>query len=711
MTTSVIPHAPSQCSPAERWRHIPAELRERPQWVLAAPGDDKSPRKPDGGFASSTAPGTWSDFDTASVAAAKRGWGIGYVLSAEDPYTCIDLDVKNEFTHPNQPDKWTTPDQLERHDSIVRTMASYTERSRSGLGRHVWVRAQLGKGCKRESVELYSQERYIICTGDVVEALPVADRQDLIANMASRMRPIVLPDAELRADEPGDDMGCCIAAIAIEDDGEMGRLMRGDWEVLTDEGAPKYASQSEADMALLLMLGRLTVSNGACREAFRLSMLGRREKAQNDDRYLNLTLRKVRAGLADEAFQVAEGSRLAGDLFWPERNPLDELRVDWTNGDDAEVPDVVIGLVADEDVTLLGGHGGVGKSLLALQMACAVATGGSILHRPTDRMRVLYYSAEDGRKRLTRRVRSLVEHNDLDGDLLRENLLLLDASEVEPLYGETVDQGDGRRPTFVRLLGPRADFRNLQDAVMAFDPQLVIIDGASDTFDGNEIARREVRAFIKMLRRVHPLRPIAVLLCVHIDRSSARGHSSNDDGYAGSAQWHNSCRRRLFLQHVVKKERDEDGNETIVSEEYVLRVMKNQDGPPKPDTLLQRGPDGVWQAGAAEISGIVEGSDQGDREAALLGLIADYYARGIFMSTSLAAQATSGVFSTLRDDPKFPRRLNRKQTSKLIRKLHREGCLIEEPYKRANRSTGVRWAVARSAPIPDEDPSAHSAQG
>jgi hypothetical protein len=282
-------------------------MRDRPQWVLAEPGD-KRPRTINGGSASSTAPGTWADFNAACEAAAARGWDISYVLSEADPFTCIDLDVKDD----------TPAEELERHESIVATMASYTERSRSGRGQHVWVRAAVGTGCKRNSVELYSQERHIICTGDVVCDLPVEERQEIVSNMASRMQPQVLPDADLRPDEAGDDMGCCIAALAVEDLGEMGRLMRGEWHGQDDTGGRKYPSQSEADFALLLMLGRLTESNGACREAFRLSVLGARDKAQQDDRYLNLTLRKVRAILADEAFHVAQGGRIMGELFWPE---------------------------------------------------------------------------------------------------------------------------------------------------------------------------------------------------------------------------------------------------------------------------------------------------------------------------------------------------------------------------------------------------------
>lgn len=101
---------------------------------------------------------------------------------------------------------------------------------------------------------------------------------------------------------------------------------------------------------------------------------------------------------------------------------LSRLSVDWNAGDNAEVPDIVEGLVADEDVTLLGGHGGIGKSFLALQVACAVATGERVLNRETRQCRVLYYSAEDGRKQLTRRLQRLIEHAGYDEEVLRQNL-------------------------------------------------------------------------------------------------------------------------------------------------------------------------------------------------------------------------------------------------------------------------------------------------
>ena len=273
----------------------------------------------------------------------------------------------------------TPAEQLERHDSIVATLESYTERSRSGLGRHIWVRGEIGKGCRRDGVELYSQERLIICTGDVTHDLPIAERQQLISNMASRMRPPALPDADLRPDTDDDDMGCCVAAAAIEDAGEMGRLMRGDWQ------GRQYPSQSEADFALMLMLARCTESNNACREAFRLSTLSRRLDKPNNytDARLNVILSKVRSIVADEASHITEGARIAGDLFWPEPTwplpgvPPRRLRL-LLDGDLDALPPLdwlVKGIMPNAGIGAFFGPSGSYKSFLTLDALAHISNG------------------------------------------------------------------------------------------------------------------------------------------------------------------------------------------------------------------------------------------------------------------------------------------------------------------------------------------------
>lgn len=673
-------------SMCNRWQRIPAELRQRPQWCITPGSDgDKAPRTITGGHASSTDSNTWTDFDTACREASMRGWHIGYMLHESDPFACIDLDVKVE----------TTEADVQRLHSIIENLDSYTERSRSGRGWHVLVEANIGKGRRREGVEVYSQERFIICTGEVFRHRPIEQRQDILNNMVSQMVSDQPHSFELWGE---DQVDWSAAARAAEDQGELGRLFCGDW-------VGRYQSQSEADLALVRLLVPLTDSPLECWRTFRLSKLGAREKARRPD-YAKSTIAHAVAQFERDAASTAHGKSMADNLFgdapshWSSTgtNTLDLHVIDWTNADDVEVPDIVDGLVADEEVTLLGGHGGVGKGFLALQIACAVALGESVLGRSTRPSRVLYYSAEDGRKRITRRIRRMAEAFDYGIDQLQLNLRLIDASELEPLYGMK-QSNSGSSKGSSQSLGSTVHFENLRQMVATFDPQLVIIDGASDTFDGNEIARRDVRAFIKMLRQIHPLRPIGVLLIVHIDRSSARGYTTNDDGYAGSAQWHNSSRRRMFLQHQIK--RDDDDRDAILSETYMLRVMKNQDGPPAPDMELQRGGGGLWQL-AVEIAGELAARSQLDHGPTIARLIAKYYERGEFMSTSLAAQATTGVYSTLKGDPDFPKGLTRKRTADFVRDLKRSGILVEEPYQRPNRSHAERWAVMRDPDDPFE---------
>ncbi|MDE2317292.1 MAG: hypothetical protein KGK06_12870, partial [Xanthomonadaceae bacterium] len=69
----------------------------------------------------------------------------------------MDLDVKDE----------TPPEVLARFQKIIETFDSYTERSTSGRGYHIWLKGDIGAGRRRDGVEVYSQERFIVCTGNV----------------------------------------------------------------------------------------------------------------------------------------------------------------------------------------------------------------------------------------------------------------------------------------------------------------------------------------------------------------------------------------------------------------------------------------------------------------------------------------------------------------------------------------------------------------
>ena len=65
---------------------------------------------------------------------------------------------------------------------------------------------------------------------------------------------------------------------------------------------------------------------------------------------------------------------------------------------------LVDGLVPSGTVTLLGGDGGTGKSLVALQLATCTALGRSWLGLSVSSGKALFISAEDDEKELHRRI-------------------------------------------------------------------------------------------------------------------------------------------------------------------------------------------------------------------------------------------------------------------------------------------------------------------
>lgn len=147
---------------SEQVARIPSELMERPRWVRHS--SRKVPLRVDGRFASVTDPSSWSDF--ASARAATCGEGVGFVLTAGDTITVVDLDhaVEDGRVLP-----WA--------QAIVDALpATYMERGRSGSGLHLWFRGSVPAGRRvrrgEVQVEVYSDRRYII-VGDRVPGTPL----------------------------------------------------------------------------------------------------------------------------------------------------------------------------------------------------------------------------------------------------------------------------------------------------------------------------------------------------------------------------------------------------------------------------------------------------------------------------------------------------------------------------------------------------------
>lgn len=358
----------------EQWASIPQGLRERPQWCLAAP--DKTPRKADGSYASSTNPATWTDFDTACAAARQRGWHVGYVLHEADPFTCIDLDIK-----PDSP-----PDFIQHCTDMIDAFDSYTEHSRSGVGYHIWVEGDVGAGRKGVG-EVYSKERFMICTGNVVNPKPIKNRDHLVKQYADMIGGKetefeALPDAPaVESDE-----SILQRAFRAENGGKISAHYNGDWAGIG------HNDHSKADESLLQMLAHYTPNNEQLTRLFLASALGQRDKAKRKD-YLPRTIAYVRTMQASDssrnAQRVEHGQLMAAALLENFERQQEEQRA--RNKARAEsrikvfsasevvrrppVPYRVQNILPALGVSALFGPPGSAKSFIALDMLGHIATG------------------------------------------------------------------------------------------------------------------------------------------------------------------------------------------------------------------------------------------------------------------------------------------------------------------------------------------------
>jgi hypothetical protein len=272
---------------------IPKEMQALRQWALS--GIEKAPLSTDGYkiFNIGVNDNTYLlTFGEALFYANYFNLDYGFVINSNDPYTCIDLDVTDEESQKRKnqlvnPEKWTTKEDFDRYWTIIQTLNSYTEISKYGKGIHIWIKGFIGTGLRRDGVEIYSQGRYMICTGNILNNQPIKESQMFLDNMRLQMEPIIKNLDLEEISETKTDKEIIDMALSAENSDKFIKLSNGDWS--------GYPSQSEADMALMSMFTFYSQSNEQCRRLFRYTVLGQRDKATKDNRYLNNTLLSIRS--------------------------------------------------------------------------------------------------------------------------------------------------------------------------------------------------------------------------------------------------------------------------------------------------------------------------------------------------------------------------------------------------------------------------------
>lgn len=487
------------------------ELADRPQWVnwkeipREGPRPGKMPVRPNGSPASSTDAASWSSYDQVAAGAAHER--VGFVLTRDDPYLCIDWD------------NCVSPDG--EIDAAVRAelteLDTYAEYSPYG-GIHAWVKGHLPtSGRPLHGVEMYDDAHFMTVTGRQVPGTPstINSRQAQIDAVHARhvARPVSIAHAVDRPATGDQSAG----------DTALNRLLGGDWEA-------EYRSRSEADLAAVRMLAqRLGPDPALIRRVLYASAL-RRDKwdePRGDSTWFEREA--LEPGLAPARMEDVGADRPRQFQFLTPSQVMARSRPRW----------LVAGLVPSNSLVLLSAPPASFKTFLALHLAMCVGTGTPFLGRECVQGAVAYVLAEGG-DGLPERLAAWASHYgcslpDRPSFLMKAPALL-----------------DGALPAF------RAALSQLEPK-----PALVVIDTLARVMAGaDENAAKDMGRFVQAIDALRADTGASVVV-VHHSGKDGRGPRGSS-ALVGAVDTVLTIKReghsRAFTVKVEKQKDGDDGN-------------------------------------------------------------------------------------------------------------------------------------------------------
>lgn len=602
--------------------------------------------------------------------------GLGFALGPDGTSSVWQgVDLDDISTHPGL-------------EFLADDLPGYTEDSPSGSGKHAigYGRPFASLGNNGTGIEAYARGRFFTvtasgagihpleCLADFVEQrlkpvhdrkpqtvaleFPVAAEQSLSPQTIKDLRSALL---YLRADDRKlwVDMG-----MSLKRHGEQGRGLWMEWSATSASFRPLEDAETwdsfkptKLDYRHVFSTAqRVGWTNPAARD---LSSF--RETAEGWARDVKIGATEI---AADPVASLAENI----------------VSLDSVSGQvNCFLPHYVDMWIPQDEVTLLAGHGGGGKSYIALSVAVHVALGRPFGTLETRQANVLFFSGEDGAAVLRQRLGRICRAMSIDPLGLDGRLHLLDASDIDPALHREQKVTVGARQKIVTETP-------LLDALAALADKLqvglVVVDNASDAYDDDEIKRARVRSFIRSLRSRIARPGRAVLLLAHINKASANGgRAAGSEDYSGSTAWHNSVRSRLSLIP--------DGDNALRIEHLKANLgakaapvrLEWHDGAP----LVAGSYSDAAAKSAADISKAAERErDSGDKTT-LISVVQDFDMRGELITTSVHGAFT--VFKLLKPHPMFPKGMSSDRLTRLLRELEVEKRL----FRRTVRTPSRKW--------------------
>lgn len=280
--------------------------------------------------------------------------------------------------------------------------------------------------------------------------------------------------------------------------------------------------------------------------------------------------------------------------------------------------------------TLMAGHGGVGKSGIALHLAVCMCLGRPFFGIPVVKRRIMYLSCEDRQSVLHWRLSRICAYEQIKITDLIGHMELLDLVGQDTVLWRP-PMRDGK--LFTDAYGSLA-YRFAQGQC-----EVLFVDGISDTFGGNENDKIDVKQYVNALIRLIDPDKGAVTLIGHVNKMTASSDGGASEGYSGTAGWHNSVRARWYLYPETAK----DDGKTVKTGTLSLDLQKSNLG------LSEHALKFSWDEQAhmflGEIippeSNMEKAMRERDERAAILACIAAIVATGNRVPTAATGQRTT----------------------------------------------------------------------
>jgi hypothetical protein len=635
----------------------------------------------------------WTDAETAySVATSNPAYGVGFVLTDNDPFFVVDMDkcLQSDST---------------RSETALALIAALpgaaVEVSLSGKGLHCWgtYHEIPPHSCRNIAlgIEIYHTQRYIAIGGhpgttgnaatDCTTYLPSMIGRWFPPAATARDVPLDWIDAPTHPEWKGpvDDADALLiltsrklSLAAVFGNGAMpADLLSRNVEVLARAyptstiGEPYDASS--ADAALASHLAWITGGNPIRMERMRQSALVR-DKYERPD-YLPRTILNAITHCS-AVYGGRDGANSDEEAGTPEPLLKPVSIFDVLTKPSPPPAFIWYWYLPRGVVTLLSAHGGTGKSFIALMLAVCAALGRALFGVDTVQCNTVFASFEDGTEIVRHRLATICKVWGINPADLEGKLHIVDGTENPELF--TADNRGAGETT--------ATYAELCELVQSTNAGLVVVDNASDSFGGDEINRRQVRAFMRALVQVARLTNCAVLLLGHVDKGTSRARKAEGgEGYSGSTAWHNSSRSRLFMS------RAENGLLTLEHQKHNLGGGMRE---PLTLTWTDNGLP-MLESEAPDRTGL-NSSFQGRADditaAALMNIIAEYESRGQYCSPAITSR--NNVFAVLKVDTEFKAlKLHKDDCTRIVTKCQRAGWIEPMKYKDTGRKWHERWTL------------------